>query len=975
VSVKSIAGVVLACVACIRAFAQPEQADKLLAHGKQVISEQGARAALPDIEQALKFYEQAKNRAGEAMALGYLGYAYREMGDYPKAIQYLQQSLGRKRRLGDRKEQGKTLVNLGLTYWDQGNYRQAIAHSTEALGIARSIGDRQIEGAALNNLGLCYDEVGEFRRSLDFYQQALAIHRSTGFTRGEADALGNLGGRYLLLGRYREALPYYQEALAIDERENLKPSMCQDLGNLGLCFAGLGRLPESLASFDRAMALARETGQRKEESDWHKGKGRTLLRSGKYDAALSEYRLSTQVYEQAGLQRELVEALQDLGELHVLLGDSSSAENEFQRALEISRKIGHPRGANNSLVALAGIEWRRKRYPQAASLYQEALSRARQSGDQEQAGNSLTQLALTDRDLGRTGEAIRLGLEALDIARRTGAKALESEALYSLAEAERTAGRAAAALDHYTTGDKVAQLLGDPDLAWRYGYGEGQVLEALDRAEDAVKAYERAATVIESARAELREERFRAGYLEDKYQVYVSLVRLLLQLGRTAQAFHYSERLRAQSYASLLNNTRPKARTDAERELRERILQLQRSIDEENAKSPSDRRAAKVDSYSAELAQAERAYQNLLDDLRSSDPEYALARSLTTPSPEDLQRRLGADAAIIEYVAAEDTLAIFFITAHRLQATVVPAQRSDLASKVELLRDLVNREGANDWQRPAFSLRRALIDPLEKAGWLRGITRLYVVPHAALHYLPFGLLPTGVESGARTLVEDYAIAYLPAAAALRRRADREAPSTLLAAAPEVAKLRYAKEEARAVSEFFPRQNEVLIGTDATETAFKRDASRYRVIHIATHGYLNRLNPLFSSLALQADPANDGRLEVHEILDLRLRSQLVTLSACDTALGSGYFAEVPAGEEFVGLTRAFLYAGSPAVLATLWQVNDRSTLDFMRSFYQQREARGAAIALAEAQRKMIHSGGRYSHPYFWAPFVLVGPSSK
>jgi CHAT domain-containing protein len=134
-----------------------------------------------------------------------------------------------------------------------------------------------------------------------------------------------------------------------------------------------------------------------------------------------------------------------------------------------------------------------------------------------------------------------------------------------------------------------------------------------------------------------------------------------------------------------------------------------------------------------------------------------------------------------------------------------------------------------------------------------------------------------------------------------------------------------------------------------------------------------MNPLLSNLALQADAANDGRLEVHEILDLRLRSQLVTLSACDTALGSGYFAEVPAGEEFVGLTRAFLYAGSPAVLATLWQVNDRSTLDFMRAFYQQLDVRGAATALAEAQRKMLHSGGRYSHPYFWAPFVLVGPS--
>jgi CHAT domain-containing protein len=291
---------------------------------------------------------------------------------------------------------------------------------------------------------------------------------------------------------------------------------------------------------------------------------------------------------------------------------------------------------------------------------------------------------------------------------------------------------------------------------------------------------------------------------------------------------------------------------------------------------------------------------------------------------------------------------------------------------VELFRDLVNRETSNDWQRPAAILRRTLIDPIEKAGWLKGVSQLYIVPHGALHYLPFAALPGTGPAGGRFLIEDYAITYLPAAAALRRRGQQGAPRTLLAVAAETAKLRYAAEEARAVSEFFPSRSDVLLGAAATETHFKHDAGNYRFIHLATHGSLNRLNPLLSSLELRSDAANDGRLEVHEILDLRLRSELVTLSACDTAMGSGYFAEVPAGEEFVGLTRAFLYAGSPAVLAALWKVNDRSTLDFMRLVYRNLEARGPAGALAEAQRTVIHSRTKYAHPYFWAPFVLVGP---
>jgi len=108
-----------------------------------------------------------------------------------------------------------------------------------------------------------------------------------------------------------------------------------------------------------------------------------------------------------------------------------------------------------------------------------------------------------------------------------------------------------------------------------------------------------------------------------------------------------------------------------------------------------------------------------------------------------------------------------------------------------------------------------------------------------------------------------------------------------------------------------------------------------------------------------------------VMGMRLDADLVTLSACETALGSGYFAEVPAGDDFVGLTRAFLGTGSDSVLASLWEVNDRSTLDFMRSFYRNLAKAGKADALAQAQRAMLHRGGRYAHPYFWAPFVLVG----
>ena len=190
-------------------------------------------------------------------------------------------------------------------------------------------------------------------------------------------------------------------------------------------------------------------------------------------------------------------------------------------------------------------------------------------------------------------------------------------------------------------------------------------------------------------------------------------------------------------------------------------------------------------------------------------------------------------------------------------------------------------------------------------------------------------------------------------------------------APERSRLEYAPLEVRRISRFFPKNHLLLEGRRATEASFKSRSGSFRVLHLATHGSFNKINPLLSSLELEPGGGEDGRLEVHEVLDLRLAADLITLSACDTALGSGYFAEVPAGDDFVGLTRAFLFAGSAPVLATLWKVNDRSTLELMETFYSRLGAGDKAAALVAAQRNMVQSGGPYAHPYYWAPFTLVG----
>jgi len=965
---------------------QTSNANDVLARARELYTTEGPKAGCPEFEKALALFRSAGNKKGEAITLGLIGNCHKKFGDFPKAEEFLQRALSMKRAIGDRAEEGKTLSHLGLLHWEMGEYKQATDFFTQAIAIAQQLQDRVIEASVRNNLGLVLDEVGDYRGSLEQYDRALELYRlaqsqlgtNATIERGMSDAIGNIGGKHLLLGEYAEALQYYQQALEIDERNKLKPGIVLDLQNIGIAFTGLGRLTESLANFDRSIMLANQAGLKKDEANSRKGKGSALLQLGKYDQARAEYRLALQVYEQAGLKQELIEGLGDLGNLDLRLGDAVSAENEFRRAVDVSRTINHPRGVTVNLIALGDIEWRRKRFNEAAQLYREALARAIDAKDRGSEAAARIQLALTLRSLNQLAEAAKESQQAADIARATQARLLEAEALYAQGEIARAGNQPESSLRHFAGGQEIATATSSPELNWRFDFGRGQSLEALKRNDEALAAYQEAVKTIEQVRGELSEERFRAGYLEDKYQVYVALVRLLLKMGKVDQAFLFSEKLRARSYLDLLSRGRPPIRNEAQRQketiLRNRVRDLQRKLEEEAVKPSPEQRGEALDLFSKEFNQAEREYADFLDDLRSADAGYASMRALDAPTSVEVKQLLPANTALVEYVLTEDTLEIFLLTPTELRATSVPIRAADLQGKVEFLRDLLLRKTSDDWQLPARSLYQSLISPIEDAGWLRGIKSLYIVPHSVLHYLPFAVLAKSVKSRSGTnglLVDNYVIAYLPAAAALVHGARPSTPNnSMLAMAPASTRLRYAQQESQNVSAFFPRQHLLLLGNRATESSFKRLADSYDVIHLSTHGYFNKVNPLLSGVALEPDAQEDGRLEVHEILGLRLKAKLVTLSACDTALGSGYFAEIPAGDDLVGLTRAFLFAGAPTVMASLWEVNDLSAVRFMHSFYRELVHSDKPSALAKAQREM-HARGLYRHPYYWAPFVMVG----
>jgi CHAT domain-containing protein len=332
----------------------------------------------------------------------------------------------------------------------------------------------------------------------------------------------------------------------------------------------------------------------------------------------------------------------------------------------------------------------------------------------------------------------------------------------------------------------------------------------------------------------------------------------------------------------------------------------------------------------------------------------------------ELQRRLGADTVLIEYAVLDEELLAFAVTNDSVEVIRNLAREADVMSAVVQFRFQIDslRFGSAAIRKhlPSLTervarhleqLHRMLISPL--ASKIAG-RRLVIVPHGTLHYLPFEAL----HDGSQYLVEGHEISYAPSAAVLQRCLEREPgkfETALLMGAADATIPRVGA-EIDSIKGLFPNSL-ALLNEQATITELRRHAPEVDALHLACHAHFRADNPFFSSLQLA-----DGWFTVRDAGKLRLRCDLVTLSACETGLNA-----IAPGDELIGLARGFFSAGAPAIVLSLWTVDDEATAQLMHEFYRQlRRLRSATAALRAAQ---IHLLKEKPHPFFWAAFVLMG----
>jgi len=785
----------------------------------------------------------------------------------------------------------------------------------------------------------------------------------------------NIGNIYYRRDRYREAEHFYRAARARFEAAGDERLTLLIDTNLATALIYQHKFRDAEALYHRALARAEIAGLTVMQAIIECDLGCLALFRGRYDQALDYLERSRRRYAALGMEHESAIAEQELADAYLELNLAPEAAAIYQKVIPTFAELGMRAEQSRALSSHARTSLLLGQVKKSRSLLASASALYRAEGNQVgEAMASLTEAQLYHSEEDYTSAAAS--------ALRAEAPLLEAGswerfllARWLRGEAARASGEASAqSLFESTLSD--AELRALPQIAQRCHTSIGLLAAGAGDTSSAESHFKKAIQLIEELRLLLPSDEFRTAFVADKLIPYRELARLCLEderSDRAAEALAYIERARARALAEMFggqvqSELKPRDEFEAEE-----IARLQEVREELNwfytqMNRPPTADAKQSQAARAIMVEAIRERENrVLEMFRHIEQISERATRLVEPLDiARLGRELGRDTALVEYFALDGELMAFLVTDEGVEAIRHLGYEDEADAAIERLRFQINslRFGSSQMRkymdqitaRARHYLARLydiLMRPLEDR---LGSRRLIVVPHRTLHYVPFHAL----FDGAQHVIEQREVCYTPGAGVLMQCLDAPRRSMRRALMLAVSDERAPKviDEVQAIALLF-EDSCALTEDRATIAALSENASSADVLHLACHGQFRADNPLFSSLRL-----GDGWFTVRDASALDLKCQIVTLSACETGAN-----RVAPGEELIGLARGFFAAGAPTLLVTLWTVADEETVQLMTDFYTHLLAgASASAALRQAQCNMIE---RQPHPFFWAPFILMG----
>jgi len=855
-----------------------------------------------------------------------------------------------------------------------------------------------------NLIGKGYREIGELGLAKELQTRVVDIAKKKKFIHLYLEALVDAGIIERDLGYPLKAEELFLTALEMAEKINSNNWRVEVLRNLGYLYLKLGRLDEVKSVLSKAELLKNKISNKRFLSNLLAICGNYQHHIGNIEESIKYYEEAYRLADQTRFLERKATVLADLGTIYssTVLNDPDKGRDYLIQAKKEAQRVSYVKGYLSILCRLAQLEENTEDgMDKALDYYGKAYKLALKKGFLREQGDSLLgigNLLWKKRDYvsaqKRFEEAKKIFVELGYL--RDAAYLLEKEGDLYIKR-----GLSENAIAKFQEAISNLENILFIESIWLLWKKIGNAYESLGKKVESYESYSQAITSIEKMRSTLLDETRKTTFISRRLDVYQDMIFLCLSLTKTEaknlginaleKTYEFIESAKSRVLIDMLGNVQIRVTEIEDSRLHKRREELEDKLDillEEVKKNPASikyrstyirHRETLVEQY----YKTYKEWQGIIETLRKKHPEYASLRQVDIINLKELRETILVDskAAIIEYFIAEAKVVLLVIKSSTIYARVVEIEGAELKSHITnylyKLTNIVAREAeeiisaAQRIKEDSKHLFELLLEPIFHL--LHDISFVTLVPHDFLHNFPFHTLVNPLSG--KAISSSFEICYSPSATILRYCKEKNSRSyqTYLGIgnpktdSSDLIDLPNSEFEVKEISALF-KNAYTFVGSSATKENFFTYAPKSNAIHLACHGRFDKNFPLLSCLYLSSTEFDRGYLTAAEIFNLHLQlCSIVTLSACQSGV-----SKIIQGDELIGLSRAFLYAGAPSMLVTLWQIDDETTQIFMETFYRCiLQGDSKSLAMKTAQDHLNGINEIYAHPFFWGSFILIG----
>jgi CHAT domain-containing protein/Tfp pilus assembly protein PilF len=997
----------------------PQQAAALNGMGSNYRQQGQNQKALAIYQQALDLASASGDERGQAGALDGIGWVDNNSGQNQRALEFQNRALQLARKTGDSDLESVILRHIGVVSAYLGKQQEALEYLNQALLIHRQKGDRDGEALTITYLGIVYMALGEREKALDFCSQALTVLRGIGDRDGEAYALVGVGLVYEHIGQEHKALDYFSQALPIFDQIGDRGAGATTLNNVGLVYFNLGDKRKALEFYNRALLIHRQVGHRDGEADTLANLGTSYSALGEEQKALEYYIQALSIIREVGDSGDEATMLSNIGKIYDDLGDNQNALQFYMQALPIHRRVGDREGEATTLSNVGAAYSALGKKQRALDYYDQALPLLREVGDRGDEAIVLNNIGRVYDDLGEQRKALDYYNQALPINRQVGDRDGEATVLTNLGAVYYALGEQQKAFEYYRQALSLAFTVNEPLLEATI-LSNLMVLQTTTQPTLGIFYGKQAVNLLQQIRDNIREldKGLQRSFLASKEDSYHDLADLLIGQGRLPEAEQVLDLLKQQEYSDYVRGNPTKVLSPLT------LTPAEKQAEEDYQKSTAQivslgEQFAQLQKIAARTPEQDKQYQQLSDQIDAAskglsayyDRLYVLfgkngdankQKSVAVADVSLLQDQIAEmpHTVALYTLVGKDRTRIIVITGATAVAREYAIPEKELNKKIADFQQVL-RDPARDPKPLAQELYKILISPVKADLDQAKAETLVWSLDGVLRYVPMAAL----YDGKQYLVENYnTVTFTPASKAhLSEKPDvinmsaaamgisRKIEDGLTALPAVEGELNDVVKDSQVQGANGALPGTILLNAKFTEKAMESEfGSQHTVVHIASHFVFKPGDDTQSYLLLAGkDEGGAGfHLTVADFSSaskLTLRhTDLLTLSACET----GMSGSASNGREVDGLGMTAQLKGAKAVLSSLWAVNDASTGGLMGDFYRRWATGGGKVQKVEALRlaQLDLLQGRvkpqgdfanpdapasFTHPYYWAPFVLMG----